>query len=457
MNNLLIGGPIVAGVVAFWSQIKGVINKLRSMVVLRVCVRGDLSNALAYYCWETMRRVRIGDRKYQGRNAFVRSSDRYQQVAYEIIGKSGVLFLKGFKPLLVGQGGEVDGEGHTYDGDLTFSIIRGTWDIDKLISEALDLYNKHNISGFQSKRFYVVRKYGSIGANIGIGQKNEETAQPADAESRIELWDKRLVGIDPNDVGQKVHESGEPFESLSFPTEIWDAIDDIKCWKNSEAWYKEKHIPWKRGWLLCGPPGTGKTSLVRAVGEYLDMPVISFSLSSFTDREFQRTWDDLRSFVPCIALIEDIDTVFHGRENITRGGDLSKPINFDTLLNSIDGVASSDGILAIITTNKPEYLDEALGSISDGKHYTRPGRIDRILELKPLDKECRTNVARRILSDCPHLIDNVVEEGDGDTGAQFQDRCSKIALREFWDSKEDAEMVRKTVKIDTLIEEHSAR
>jgi hypothetical protein len=444
-SSILIGGPIVAGVMACWNQIKTVLAKARSLIIINVAVEGSLADAVAFYCWKKMSRVRIGDRKYAARTAFVRSKERYQQIAYEIISRSGVIFWKGWKPLFIGTSSESQsndsGESSGSHSMLSFTFIRGTWDMDDFISEAITLYNAHNHSGFQCKRFYVAKRYGSFG--IATGQKLNSS--PDVAEDRICLWDKRLVGTHVDDIGQRTHESGEPFEALALPKPIWGAITDIERWKNSEDWYKEKSIPWKRGWLLHGPPGTGKTSVVRAIGEYLDVPVISFCLSSFSDIEFQEEWDRLRSCVPCIALIEDIDTVFEGRNNITKGGQMHKPLSFDTLLNTIDGISSSDGVFTIITTNRPELLDPALGRLTESGNATRPGRIDKIIELTTLDEECRNKIAQRILCDYPEHINKIVTGGDGDTGAQFQDRCSKLALKCFWDDHDEATFKPKSV------------
>jgi len=463
MNSLLIGGPIMAVVIACWNHVRSIFARIRSLFVINVTVEGGLADAIAFYCWQNLKRVRIGDRKYAGRKAFIRSKERYQHIAYEIFGQTGVIFWKGFKPLSIGvRSGEIQSnDSHHTDGSntaLTFTFFRGTWDIDQLMIDAIKLYNEHNYSGFQKRRFYVVRKYGSFGI---ANDAPSLTGCEVGAEERMCLWDKRLVGIDPDDIGQRVHESGKPFEALAMPKNVWDAVEDIERWKKSEEWYKKKNIPWKRGWLLYGPPGTGKTSMVRAIGEHLDVPVISFALSSFTDREFQEEWDSLRSYVPCIALIEDIDTVFKGRENITKGGQMQKPLSFDTVLNTIDGISNSDGVFTIVTTNRTDYLDPALGKPQDGNEVsTRPGRIDKAIKLDILDKDCRQQIADRILGDCPELIKNLVEKGNGDTGAQFQDRCAKAALFEFWDKETQVKKHKELTldeSIDQLLDTHATQ
>jgi hypothetical protein len=105
--------------------------------------------------------------------------------------------------------------------------------------------------------------------------------------------------------------------------------------------------------------------------------------------------------VPCIALIEDIDNVFHGRENISRkhgmmsflmaskkkDGEADQPppspLTFDCLLNCLDGVDRCDGVFTIVTTNSIDKIDPALGQprkLPDGTVEfisSRPGRIDK--------------------------------------------------------------------------------
>jgi SpoVK/Ycf46/Vps4 family AAA+-type ATPase len=129
-----------------------------------------------------------------------------------------------------------------------------------------------------------------------------------------------------------------------------------------------------------------------------------------------------------------------GRENILgeNGGGLS----FDCLLNSISGVQNSDGVFLIVTTNHVEDLDPALGKPRTDKKVngsfisTRPGRIDRAFELPVLDEVCRRKIAQRILKDYPEYIEQTVKDCAGDSGAQFQEKCAQIALKNFWDRKD---------------------
>ena len=132
--------------------------------------------------------------------------------------------------------------------------------------------------------------------------------------------------------------------------------------------------------MLYGPPGTGKTALARAFAEDLNMPIYVYNLAEISNHELIRDWGDMQVNVPCIALIEDVDNVFHGRENIARRDnmvqmmmpkkddkddrsrrDLYTPLTFDCLLNCLDGVERVDGVFTIITTNDISKVDPALG------------------------------------------------------------------------------------------------
>ncbi len=145
-------------------------------------------------------------------------------------------------------------------------------------------------------------------------------------------------------------------------------------------------------------------------------------------------WDNVKDQVPAIILIEDIDAVFHGRENIL--GEDGGGLSFDCFLNCLSGIDTADGILLVITTNNVDVLDVALGiPKKDGKNEnisTRPGRLDRAVELGPTDPIVRLTIAKRILSSCPQHVERMVVEGDGDMPAQFVERCAKLALEEYW-------------------------
>jgi len=188
---------------------------------------------------------------------------------------------------------------------------------------------------------------------------------------------------------------------------------------STPRWYANRGIPLRRGYLFHGPPGTGKTSLSFALAGVfgLDIYVISLLDPSLTEEDLLALFNGLPR--RCVVLLEDIDTAGLKRNDqpasdesssssssddentdekddeskekklkksgknkskknwkvsdlareLKRHGDSGekKGISLSGLLNAIDGVASHEGRVLIMTTNKPEMLDEAL---------IRPGRVD---------------------------------------------------------------------------------
>ena len=142
---------------------------------------------------------------------------------------------------------------------------------------------------------------------------------------------------------------------------------------NSEKWYVGKGIPYRRGFLLFGPPGCGKTSLVTALAGELRLPIVVIPLNS-------KELDDallmeMMSKAPkdSIVLIEDIDCALPRGADQQAGANMMarmtgrQPVTFSGLLNAIDGVGAQEGRLLFMTTNHLDRLDEAL---------IRPGRVD---------------------------------------------------------------------------------
>ena len=145
-------------------------------------------------------------------------------------------------------------------------------------------------------------------------------------------------------------------------------VDDMRWFYAAHDWYAERGVPWRRGYLFHGPPGTGKSSLIRALASELSLDIATLDVGRTT-----LTDDDLREALmsaPASSLIaiEDIDAIFTQRD----GGERRSGVSFSGLLNAIDGVAAQEGRALIMTTNHKEKLDPAL---------IRPGRADVHTEL----------------------------------------------------------------------------
>lgn len=143
-------------------------------------------------------------------------------------------------------------------------------------------------------------------------------------------------------------------------------LADIQWFSTARDWYVQRGIPYRRGYLFSGSPGTGKTSLVLSLAGHLGRPICVLNLGSVSSDE--RLFSAINEAPPnAIIVIEDIDCAFssHSREKEDEKED--NKVTKAGLLNALDGITTPDGRIFILTTNYPERLDAAL---------IRPGRCD---------------------------------------------------------------------------------
>ena len=130
-----------------------------------------------------------------------------------------------------------------------------------------------------------------------------------------------------------------------------------------------------KGALLVGPPGTGKTLLARAIAGEANVPFFSISGSDFVEMfvgvgasRVRDMFEQGRKSAPCIIFIDEIDAVGRHRGAGLGGGNDEREQTLNQLLVEMDGFDSTQGVILIAATNRPDVLDPAL---------LRPGRFDR--------------------------------------------------------------------------------
>ncbi|KAK5655781.1 hypothetical protein OQA88_5319 [Cercophora sp. LCS_1] len=199
-----------------------------------------------------------------------------------------------------------------------------------------------------------------------------------------------------------------PLETVHFDEKIKaELVADIENYLdgNTRKFYNKRGIPYRRGYLLHGPPGTGKTSLSLALAGMFGLELYLVHIPSIQeDSALQRLFGSLPP--RCMVLLEDIDAVGIKRRGEAKAGDDDDDDDEDEeeedssrhyrsqctlsgLLNVLDGVASQEGRIVFMTSNFAEQLDKAL---------VRPGRIDRQIYLGNISQRSSEGMFLRMYS-----------------------------------------------------------
>ncbi|KAK3837595.1 MAG: P-loop containing nucleoside triphosphate hydrolase protein [Linnemannia elongata] len=157
-----------------------------------------------------------------------------------------------------------------------------------------------------------------------------------------------------------------------------ELLKDVTTFQESALWYRDRGVPYRRGYLLHGPPGTGKSSFIIALAGYLGMSIsiVNLGMNGLSDQQLSILLD--KSPPNSILLMEDVDAALVKRKQGIESNPNSGDLTLSGVLNALDGIAAQEGSVVFMTTNHISKLDEAL---------IRPGRCDRKLLFDYADKQ----------------------------------------------------------------------
>ena len=176
------------------------------------------------------------------------------------------------------------------------------------------------------------------------------------------------------------------------PALLTDIRRNIDLFFAQKAVFESLRLPWRRGILLVGPPGTGKTMVCKAAAaHYAHLPFLYVSEIGRHNSisEIEAIFHQARSVAPCILAFEDVDG-------------LIDESNRSAFLNEMDGFRDNDGLLIIASSNHPERIDEAL--------LKRPSRFDRVYHVGLPEAPERAEYCRRFLARMPNLSPELDQE-----------------------------------------------
>lgn len=185
-----------------------------------------------------------------------------------------------------------------------------------------------------------------------------------------------------------------------------------------------------KGVLCIGAPGTGKTLIAKAVAGEADRPFFSISGSDFVEMfvgvgasRIRDLFDQAKKQAPCIIFMDEIDAVGRHRGAGVGGGHDEREQTLNQLLVEMDGFDTSEGVILIAATNRPDVLDKAL---------LRPGRFDRRIVIDLPDIKGRFEIlkvhARKIKLDASVDLMFVARNSPGASGADLANILNESAL-----------------------------
>ena len=208
-------------------------------------------------------------------------------------------------------------------------------------------------------------------------------------------------------------------DEIILPAKTLNALDrTIIRFCEQRQKLRELGMQTKRGVLFYGPPGTGKTHTIRYLASKLNDHT-TFLITAEQIGVLPEYFALARLMQPVIMVIEDADLLAKAREDMRGAGEEAL---LNHLLNEMDGLKEDADILFVLSTNKPEALEDAL--------VNRPGRIDQLIEFPKPDEDCRLRLidlySGNLKVDAP-LKQDIVDRTEGISASFIKELMRRLA------------------------------
>ncbi|MGB3211780.1 MAG: ATP-dependent zinc metalloprotease FtsH [Desulforhopalus sp.] len=220
------------------------------------------------------------------------------------------------------------------------------------------------------------------------------------------------------------------FDDVAGVPEAKEELEEVVSFLKDPQQFNRLGAFMPKGLLLQGPPGTGKTLLARAIAGEAGVPFYSFSGSDFVEMfvgvgasRVRDLFREAKKHTPCIVFIDEIDAVGSSRASAPTDGQDERGQTLNALLVEMDGFSSTDNIMVLAATNRPDILDSAL---------SRPGRFDRRITLLPPDVKGRVKIlevhSKKVALSPDVDFEEIAQMTSGFTGAELANLVNEAAL-----------------------------
>ena len=220
------------------------------------------------------------------------------------------------------------------------------------------------------------------------------------------------------------------FDDVAGADEEKQELEEVVDFLRDPAKYTAMGARIPHGLLLVGPPGTGKTLLARATAGEAGVQFLSISGSDFVEmyvgvgaNRVRDLFEQAKKLAPAIIFIDEIDAVGRKRGSGMGGGHDEREQTLNQLLVEMDGFGTTEGIIVLAATNRPDILDPAL---------LRPGRFDRQIQVNRPDVKGREDILKvhakgKRLDESVNLH-TIARSTAGFTGADLSNLLNEAAI-----------------------------
>ena len=220
------------------------------------------------------------------------------------------------------------------------------------------------------------------------------------------------------------------FDDVAGADEEKQELEEVVDFLRDPAKYTAMGARIPHGLLLVGPPGTGKTLLARATAGEAGVQFLSISGSDFVEMyvgvgasRVRDLFEQAKKLAPAIIFIDEIDAVGRKRGSGMGGGHDEREQTLNQLLVEMDGFGTTEGIIVLAATNRPDILDPAL---------LRPGRFDRQIQVNRPDVKGREEIlkvhAKNKRMDESVNLHTIARSTAGFTGADLSNLLNEAAI-----------------------------